>query len=332
MGHVMRCLALAKALEDADYSATFACRSLAGDGIALIRERGFYAEEIDADDMQKDAEATQALAETLGVKTILVDLSHADTLAFREGFIGFLRTLTAADFQVAVIEGMNEECISLNEPLPVAAVIIPYFGASEYHYKLAPQSCLFAGETFFPLRAEFLSLATRARKVSSPATRILVAIGGGNVDRLNRQVVEALARLERDRLEVKVLGVIAGPGDFPLQVEVIPYASNMAELIAWADCAVIGSGLMRYEVAYVGTPSIVFSLNAEHARMVQDFAKTGAALAGGVFSETSSAMMADAIRSLMDDKVLRASMAAIGPTLIDGKGAARLVAAFPRFN
>jgi len=324
----MRCVALAQAFRCAGHAAAFACRPLVGNGMALIREHGFSAREINADDMQQDAEATVALAATLSAKTVLVDLSHTDTLASREEFIGFLRALTVAGLRVAVIEGMNEECISLDEPLPVAAVIVPYLGAGKYNYKLAPYSRLFAGETYFPLRSEFHRIPSPARLVPDQAMRILVAIGGGNVAGLNRQVVEALARLECGSLTVRVLGTVDDAEDMPVPVEIIPYAPDMPELIAWADCALIGSGLTRYETAYVGTPSIVFSLNTKHARMVQDFADTGAVVAGGIFSETPSALMADTIRNLLHDKALRARMAVIGPALIDGKGAARLAAAF----
>lgn len=327
MGHVMRCIALASALGDAGHTATFLCRPLRGNAMALIRDRGFSAYEINADDMQRDAEETVELAYRVGAKTILVDLSHADTLDHRDQFIAFLHSLTKAGLSVAVIEGMNDECISLDMPLSVAAVIVPYLGAGKLDYKLDPGGRLFAGEKYFPLRKEFHCVERPARLPLDRATRILVSIGGGNVASFSRNVIEALAKLECSNLTVKVLGNVDGIGDLTFPVEIIPYAQDMPELIAWADCAVIGSGLTRYETAYLGTPSIIFSLNAEHARMAQDFADLEAAVVGGIFSEISPALMAASIRSLLDDKALRARMAAIGPALIDGKGAARLAAA-----
>ena len=39
-----------------------------------------------------------------------------------------------------------------------------------------------------------------------------------------------------------------------------------------SDIAILGSGLIRYEAALLGTPSLVFSRNKNHARLVQEFA------------------------------------------------------------
>ena len=40
-GHVMRCLVLAEALKEKNYSVTFVCRSQSGDMVSFIKERGF---------------------------------------------------------------------------------------------------------------------------------------------------------------------------------------------------------------------------------------------------------------------------------------------------
>lgn len=324
MGHVMRCIALAQALQNSGRTVAFACRSSPGNGINLIRQRGFPAYALAANNMAQDAKATLDLTVALGATAVLVDLSHADTLTCCVSFIDFLGVLSAAALHVALIEGMDEECLSLRTVLPVASVIVPYLGADKHDYKLASFGRLFAGETYFPLRTEFHRLVRRSKSIPEQATRILVAIGGGDVTRLNRQVIEALAQLEHKAFTVRVLGAVECVETLPMSVEVIAYSQEMPELIDWADCAIIGSGLTRYETAYAGTPAVVFSLNRQHARMVEDFAATGAVLAGGIFSEISQLKMKDVIRSILYDETHRSRMAAAGPVLIDGKGAARL--------
>ena len=82
---------------------------------------------------------------------------------------------------------MNSECISLENYLPVHAVIIPYLGANKLKLKLFPDCHSFAGEKYFPLRSEFINFSKPKRSIPEQASHILVALGGGNSGKLNQR-------------------------------------------------------------------------------------------------------------------------------------------------
>ena len=324
MGHVMRCIAIAQALVNFGFSPIFVCRRLEGNAIEMIREHGFNIFILTSDTWKKDAEELLTISKKIGIKNILVDLSHQDTLGDRDGFVFFLNILTQSKFKVSLIEGMRGECISLDLPLPVANVIVPYFGADKFSYKLAPESNLYVGERFFPLRSEFLKLMQKSRITKRVAKNILVTLGGGDIGDFNGLIIEALMFIKSESLSIKVVGSFNTKLKLGSNIEVIPYTKNIAELMLWADFAVIGSGLTRYETSFIGLPSIVFSLNIEHANMVKEFADTGSIIDGGVFFESSAEDISESIKKVLMNKNLRLNMRASGMSLIDGNGSGRI--------
>ena len=324
MGHVTRCIALAQALVEVGQVPIFVCAPKVGNGIKRINELGFIVHKVVADNLIGDANFTLALARDLGVTNIVVDMCNSENIASRNDFIKFFYKLADSAFNIVVIEGMNKECISLKTPLPVEAVVIPYFGAENFNYKISASCHLFAGEKFFPLRKEFHHFFENNRLISDKATNLLVAIGGGDVSNYNIKILDAIELFADAQLKVKVIGGLKNVKNIPFSVENIPYTSEMPSLISWADCAVIGSGLTRYETAFLGTPSVVFSINSEHDKMVSNFALTGAAVSGGIISKTLPAVMAKTISEVLHSKSARSKMATTGPKIIDGKGAKRL--------
>lgn len=324
MGHLTRCLALAEILKSDGYDVIFICKPLVGNGVQTILSKGFKVHLLKPSKRYESSDEIIDLAKKKGASKIIVDLSHRQILSKATIFISFLESLTRAGLLVNVFEGMNEECLSLRVALPVSSIIVPYFGADKCEFKTQKNSRVLAGEKYFPLRSEIVQLGGVSKQALSRANRILVSLGGGKNKNFNDQVVKALSLIDHKALEIVIIGKLSRGIDSCKSFEVVTYTQDIQNLYRWADCAIIGSGLTRYETAYLGTPSLVFSLNESHERMVNDFVASGAAFGGGVFSKTSPEKMASIIQNVIGDKPLRQRMADRGPKIIDGHGATRV--------
>jgi len=324
MGHVMRCIALAQALKADGVDVTFIARELPGRAATIIHDFGFRVISLSGDlDGPDDAAATIEAVRSCATLLVIVDLNHIDTLADEDGFVAFLEALRNAGLVLAVIDGLDAECISMRRPLPVRAIAVPYLNAEQRDYKTAEGAIVFAGSQYFPLRSDFCGATP---KVIAPiAHRILVSLGGGDVARYQSCIVVALTALGHD-LSVRVTGQLAAESTDSKGIEVLGRAANMAALIAWADLAIIGSGLTRYETAALGTPSLCFSLRREHVPLVDESAAAGFTEHGGLIDQRSTSQIADAVDRLIVDAELRARMSRQGQRLIDGHGASRLAA------
>ena len=322
MGHVMRCVAIAQALKASGTDVTFVTKKLPGDAAAIVRAFGFEVSALPGDlDWRHDAAATIEAVRSCSAHLMVIDLNHAGTLADERGFVEFLVALRKAGLILTVMEGLDAECISMRRPLPAAAIVVPYLNADKREYDILPGSVVFAGTQYVPLRSNFNGATLKA--IAPVARRILVSLGGGDVAQYQSRVVDALAALDHD-LDLRVTGQLdiepAGRG----KVEILGRTANMAALIDWADLAIIGSGLTRYETAALGTPSLSFSLRAEHAPILEESAAEGFTEHGGVLKQKTQVQIADAAHRLIVDAELRARMSRRGLCVVDGQGASRL--------
>lgn len=324
MGHVMRCIAIAQALQAGGAEVTFIARELPGRAAVAIESFGFRVIALPENmDVARDAAATIDAARSCAALLVVVDLNHADTLADEDSFVAFLEALRSAGLALTVIDGGGAECISLRRPLPASAIAVPYLNAEKLDYQTLPGTAVLAGPQYFPLRQEFRSKGSKA--IAPEARRILVSLGGGDVARDQSRIVDALDAVQHD-LSVRVTGGLeANPADSQ-NVEVLGRVANMAKLIGWADLAILGSGLTRYEAAALGTPSLSFSLREEHAPLLDESAAAGITEHGGLFVQKTRGQIAEAIERLIIDAKLREFMSRQGQRLIDGQGASRLAA------
>lgn len=328
MGHLMRVLGLAQAAREAGIKPVVVTQILPGHGADLVRRKGFSVIELPSGiKYSDDARVTAEAAKANGVHWVVLDLHHAKTLGAPAIFMQYLDLLKETGLKVAVIEGMGAECLSQVQVLNADMVIVPYFGAETLKYQLRPGTKLLCGAAYFVLRDEFTRNARQARVTAAQVKRVLISMGGGDTAHANQKVLRAIGAIQGLNIHIKVTGQLAQDDikQCPYPVEVIAKSQDMPGLITWADIAVIGSGLTRYETAFLGTPALVVSLNSVHASIVDAFARSGAITHAGIEDQVDSADIARCLREMMDDYNLRAQMAQCGRALIDGQGAARII-------
>jgi spore coat polysaccharide biosynthesis predicted glycosyltransferase SpsG len=104
------------------------------------------------------------------------------------------------------------------------------------------------GTKYALLRREFWQWQDWERAINPIARKLLVTFGGSDPDNVTLKVIQALEWLNRDDLEVIV--VIGGSNphyeilqkeatDSSLAISLQQNVSNMPELMAWADLAIL---------------------------------------------------------------------------------------------
>ena len=332
LGHVMRCIALAQGLQERGYAPVFIVKDYEGTAPDIIKRYGFEVISLrHTKGFLEEARDVIEIAGVHNVRTVIVDLNHAGTLADESGFEEFLTVLKDSGASIVMVDGFGGECISAHRLLPIDILVVPYAGAQRGRYKTQATMKLLLGADYFPFRKDFLQMVSMPKEIVKQVRRILVSMGGGDVGALNEKVVEAVLSLNLPDIELKVTGGIVSQRwqekfrRSAGRYEFLPRSERMPELIQWADIAVISSGLTKYETALFGTPAIVLSFNAAQKAIMQDFEQTGCVRHLGEFNEVTPQSIARCLGQLMGDEQLRAQMSMKGQCLVDGKGVERVI-------
>jgi spore coat polysaccharide biosynthesis predicted glycosyltransferase SpsG len=103
----------------------------------------------------------------------------------------------------------------------------------------------------------------------------------------------------------------------------------MAELMLWADLAIIGDGLTKYEAAVTGTPSLMVSRPGSPSKLNRAFAETGATHSLGLWTELEVERLSETIHQALRDHSWRAKLSRKGKALVDGRGRERILESIP---
>jgi len=160
----------------------------------------------------------------------------------------------------------------------------------------------------------------------------VVTFGGEDPQNLTLAALAALDEHVSRRLEVHViLGPLFRRRD---EVRAMASASRHAatihsfgdaipRIMAGADLAFCGCGSTLMELAYLGRPVIPAAQNDREQSFLKYFERAGYALTnvGGALRSANPA----ALLRLLQDGALRRETAAMGPAIVDGHGAQRIV-------
>lgn len=304
-GHLMRCLALAAELRQA------------------------AAEVIVASEQMIDSMAARAAA--IGVTTVsreaaprdpdwvIVDGYHLDAVA-RAALAdpGVLRLV------VDDLGGdLGGATLVLNQNLYATAA-----GPS----RPDPTAELLAGPAYALLGPEF-SRPARARPQPPLADRILVTMGGADPRNATGAVIATLASVQPGpRARVIVGPSHPSPADAELMArnagfEVVRDASSLAPHLAWADMVVTACGTSVLEVARFGRPLIGVVLADNQEGVAAAVEREGLGVIAGHHPGLDEGKLAHDIGAMRADRAGRVQMAACGPRMVDGRGAARVARA-----
>ena len=319
-GHVMRCLALAQAWRRSGGAAIFASAEITTALETRLANEGFQCVHLAVmPGSNDDSSLTGDLAKSHNTEWIVAD-GYQFGLDYQRGIKDAgLRLLILDDY------GHAEEYVA-------DLVLNQNFTADPTLYaRRASHTRLLLGTRFALLREEFLSWRDWQREIPAVARKVLVTLGGSDPDNVTAKVMQALADFE----DLEIVVVVGGSNPhleylnsrIELQnskVELIVNATNVPELMAWADLAIAAGGSTSWELAFMGLPSIVLALANNQVAICMALKQKGICVALGAADAVNNMALALQVRAALSDCDQRSTMSKRGRLLVDGSGATRI--------
>lgn len=321
-GHVMRCLALAQAWQDAGGGVTFAMAEstpaiderLGSERIGLLRINGVPGSDI-------DGEQLIAQARTYRPAWVVVD-----GYEFGEGY---QRALKNERLKVVLIDdnGRSGTCAA-------DVVLNQNIHAQECLYKnRETYTRLLLGTKYVLLRREFVH-ANDPREISPIGRKLLVSMGGSDPDNVTRRIMEAIEQVAVADLQVVVVAGGSNPHLASLaesvarsgnSCRILNNVTNMQELISWADLAISAAGSACWEYCALGLPAVLVTVADNQIPNAEALHTAGAAKLAGGGSRFTTGEMAQLITRLANSVPERQALSRTARALVDGGGAGRVL-------
>jgi len=326
-GHVMRCVALAQAWQDAGGIAM----AVMAEATPAIEER-LHRETIEVVRLaasagsEDDAVRTSKLAKELQAPWVAIDGYRFDS--------GYQASLKACGVRVLVVDDDGQA-----DHYSADLVLNQNVHATENLYgRRESYTRLLLGPRYAMLRREFDSWRNWRREIPAAGHRILIMMGGSDPDNFTLRVLDALPLIAGKSLEIVVVIGGSNPHQVMLDaaasgletkyaVRLVKNALNMPELMAWADVAVSGAGTTCWEMCLLGLPALVVDLAKNQLPVAQRLDELGVARHIGSSHDCSAAKIASELTRLLVSNEARSRMCSRGRELVDGQGASRVCAA-----
>lgn len=320
-GHVVRCAALADALQQQGAAITFLTRPASGDLADWLAGRGFDVVRLPDAAASEAQDAQQCLAAL--APEFRADWLVADHYALGAGWHGAMRGVTG---RIAVIDDLADR------PLDADLLINPGIAATagDYTGKL-PATCRLAlGSRYALLRAQFAATTPPSR--DGGLRRILVCAGGSDAHDATAAIVAATLAAGISGL---ALDVVVGAGYPHLEalraryagmpeVNIHVAAEDMATRMAAADLFIGAGGGMTWERACLGLPGLTVAVADNQRPQCLAVAELGADLFLGEPSAAAWSRIAPTLQALAAQPALLRVMGRTLASLCDGRGSLRL--------
>jgi len=336
-GHLMRCVALAQAWQDAGGKAVFLMQScgstleerLASEGIEYVR---LECEAAGSD----DASLTMDLLDRYAGDCLVLDGYHFDA--------GYRSRLASVRQPLVYINDLHG-----NDGCYADIILNPSLDADQAYYADRPERTqLLLGAQYVLLRREFTRWKNRGRSTSSTGRKVLVTAGGGDSINLTSRIISALDDVAIEEFKVKVViesysahrdSIQAYCQSVKFQLRIVEDTRDISELMAWADLAISTGGSTCWELAFTGLPAIVITAADNQIPVVSGLEREGTLQSLGWVGDVSQEEISQAVTILLNDAHRREEMSRKGRLLIDGLGSKRVTdrilslvatSAFPR--
>lgn len=325
VGHLSRCLTLARAFTQAGMEVAFAMASPSPAMRQWVESDGFPIHALDPIPLDKDLAATLELLRNGEYNMCIVDGYH-----FSEAYIN---ELARHGCWVCYMDDMINYCYATQ------AIFNQNFYSPKELYSRAEFTDLILGPQFALLREEFAQTRVCGRLTRRRVQRVLVTLGGADPTGETEKVIAGLEQVKgRRRLDVHVVVGRANPrGDIIRQrlaepglhhsYTVLESVSNMAEEMLAADIGISASGTTCMELLCMGLPSLVIVVVDNQILIGSELGNLRLAVNLGWHERVTPEKIAMEFRALAGDVELRADMSSRGRAAVDGLGAARAVVA-----
>jgi UDP-2,4-diacetamido-2,4,6-trideoxy-beta-L-altropyranose hydrolase len=322
-GHIMRCLALAQALQEQGGQAifVFANKSSALENRLLLEGMQVVYLSVESGSTE-DAKQTMNFSLIFNAQWIVIDGyqfgSEYQKIIKNSG----VNLLFIDDYGHAEIYSAD---LVLNQNISAQ---------SEWYQYRSPHTQLLLGERYTLLRKEFTTWRGYQKQITDNVKNILITLGGSDPNNITAWILEALQLVKIPSLHLTV--VIGGSNPHHKSLEYLAHKCihsirllkdvvDMPQLIAEADLAIAAGGSTNWELALLGLPSLILTLAENQSAIAQTLHEKGIVISLGHAEEVKQEDFLYQFESLCYDRQKREKMSQAGQTLIDGKGCDRIL-------
>jgi UDP-2,4-diacetamido-2,4,6-trideoxy-beta-L-altropyranose hydrolase len=324
-GHVMRCLALGQAWQDAGGAVEFLTRCESGVLLDRLVSEGMgvtpLAEDADWPALERAVQSQRAI-QSQSPTALVLDGYHFDA-EYQRRARDLCRPLLVID------DNAHLTCYCAD------LVLNQNVHAGQLSYTVGPDTRLLLGCRWALLRREFRRWQDWRRQVPPLAEKLLVTLGGSDPENVTLRVIEALqCSALRDKLQVVVVAGGGNPhlpsleraaGESPA-LELRSNVDDMPSLMAWADAAITAAGSTCWEAAFLGLPSLTVIVADNQERGARGLEQSGATVNLGWHRDLTARRIASVLDDLLPAQSRRQRMSESGSALVDGNGAPATVA------
>lgn len=331
-GHVARCRNLAAALSEVGYGCRFV-RSGPRDG--LLEGLDVVWIDVDGDEVGGRLDAEFTLRTTAG-EAEGPPVVVADHYRIGHEWESVLRRAGAFVVAIDDLADRPHDCHAVidTNPLP----------SDRYRGLVPPDTLLLLGLEHALLAPESTGPTSEERDPVRSVERVVVCFGGGRNPEPLRMMLEActdprLAHLSFDvvaaeetlaedlRASWAEVERRAGP---VADVRIRGWVDDLRGLLRASDISVGSGGSLAIERIRLGIPSVVITLADNQVPTSRELHRRGLLQHLGDLSDCTPKMIADGVLGLASDERSRAFVGREGPTVVDGRGAARCALAIRR--
>lgn len=319
-GHVMRCIALSQAWQDAGGTAAFAmAQSTEAVRTRLASECCELKNVSCAMGTTDDVERTVTLAQELKCDWVVVDGYHFGA--------DYQRGLGAAGLKVLFVDDYGHSQhysadVVLNQNLS---------SSGKLYSNRESWTRLLLGPRYALLRREFNAWRDWERRILPNCHRVLVTMGGSDERNVTATVIKGLCTAALKDLEATVLVGGSNPHLKELQgiargaptIKLVKDVSDVGEFMAAADIAISAAGTTVWELCLLGLPSVLIDVADNQTAVAKELHQRGCAIHIG--TDVIPEVFAQKIEWLCEATEARQSLSRSARELVDGKGATRVV-------
>jgi len=161
---------------------------------------------------------------------------------------------------------------------------------------------------------------------------ILVTMGGSDPAGMTLKALEALEQLDCDCQVLLILGsacrnisdITNRAKDSSLDIDIRVGVTNMSNLMCQADLALASFGVTAYELTLLGIPAVYLCLTEDHLESAMALCQEGVATCLGINEGVEIANISNEVKQLLANPSRRERMTQRAKRLIDGFGARRI--------
>lgn len=351
-GHVMRCLTLADELKSRGEKVIFITRAHKGNMGDAIKKRGYElcllpapadTYQIRKSDVrhapwlgvswEQDAKETSLMIGSSRPEWLIVDHYGIDSRWHKD--------LRNKGGRIMAIDDLADRKLDCD------LILDQTYGrkVEEYRPWVSPYCKMMLGSSYALLRpqfAEFRHKATLKRKKFNGINRILISMGGVDVDNVTTTVLNGLLMLNWEHIPLfdvilsrhspHLQQVIERFEKQALNISVSTDVTDMAERMLSADIAIGAGGSTSWERCCLGLPSLIITTASNQAYAVKQLQAQGSIISIGRHSEDTAEMVFNSVTKLIDDIEMWYRMVEKAFNITSGLGASLISSALDTSN